>query len=268
MSMSDALAIYTRWRERARGIVARHPAATFYRREADAVAASQALLESDPLVRGIRDRVATRLDDDFGHGLAHAMKVALDAGALVHIEARTVEPPGRLGHCIRMAHCAGLLHDLARKQPNHAEAGAAQAADLLRAFPIDAVDARDICSAIRNHEAFKDPAGIDSRSGALLSDCLYDADKFRWGPDNFTDTLWAMVAFSRPPVDRFLKLYPSGMERLARIRSTFRTATGRRYGPEFIDLGLAVGEELYRAICREAGAGDPAGRGADDGKTV
>ena len=132
MSMSDALAIYTRWRERARGIVARHPAATFYRREADAVAASQALLESDPLVRGIRDRVATRLDDDFGHGLAHAMKVALDAGALVHIEARTVEPPGRLGHCIRMALCAGLLHDLARKQPNHAEAGAAQAGDVGR----------------------------------------------------------------------------------------------------------------------------------------
>jgi hypothetical protein len=77
-----------------------------------------------------------------------------------------------------------------------------------------------------------------------------------------------MVAFSRPPVDRFLRLYPSGMERLARIRSTFRTATGRRYGPEFIDLGLAVGEELYRAICREAAAGDPAGRGADGGKTV
>jgi hypothetical protein len=253
--MSDALAIYMRWRERARGIVARHPAATFYRREAAAVAASRALLEGDPLVRCIRDRVATRLEDDFGHGLTHAIKVALDAGALMHIEARAVEPPGMLGHRIRIAHCAGLLHDLARKQPNHAELGAAQAADLLLAFPIDAVDAQDICCAIRNHEAFTHAAGADTRSGALLSDCLYDADKFRWGPDNFTDTLWAMVAFSRPPVDQFLKLYPAGMERLARIKPTFRTPSGRRYGPEFIDLGLAVGEELYRVIRLEAVAG-------------
>jgi HD superfamily phosphohydrolase YqeK len=253
--MSDALAIYMRWRERARGIVARHPAATFYRREADAVAASQALLERDPLVRVIRDRVATRLEDDFGHGMAHALKVALDAGALMHIEARAVEPPAALEFRIRSAHCAGLLHDLARKQPNHADLGAAQAADLLRAFPVDVVDIEDICSAIRNHEAFRDTAGEDSRSGSLLSDCLYDADKFRWGPDNFTDTLWAMVAFSRLPVDQFLTLYPSAMERLARIKSTFRTPAGRRYGPEFIDLGLAVGEELYRVICREAAAG-------------
>jgi len=253
--MSDALATYLCWRERARGMVARLPAATFYLREADAVAASQALLERDPLVRSIHDRVATHLEDDFGHGLAHATKVALDAGALVHIEARTVESPESLAHRIRIAQCAGLLHDLARKQPNHAETGAAEAAALLRAFPVDADDARDICSAIRNHEAFKDPVRLDTRSGALLSDCLYDADKFRWGPDNFTDTLWAMLAFSRPPVDQFLRLYPAGMERLARIKSTFRTPAGRRYGPEFIDLGLAVGEELYRAICREAAAG-------------
>lgn len=253
--MSDALAIYMRWRERARGIVARHPAATFYRREADAVAASQALLERDPLVQNIRVRVAARLEDDFGHGMAHALKVALDAGALMHIEARAVEPPAALGLRIRSAHCAGLLHDLARKQPDHAEVGAVQAADLLQAFPIDAVDVEDICGAIRNHEAFRDTVGVDTRSGSLLSDCLYDADKFRWGPDNFTDTLWAMVAFSRPPVDQFLASYPSGMERLARIKSTFRTPAGRRYGPEFIDLGLAVGQELYRVICREAAAG-------------
>jgi hypothetical protein len=253
--MSDALAIYLRWRERARGMVARLPAATFYRREADAVAASRALLDGDPLVRGLHDRVAARLEDDFGHGLAHATKVALDAGALVHIEARTVESPDRLGHRIRIVQCAGLLHDLARKQPDHAETGAAEAAALLRGFPIADADARDICSAIRNHEAFKEPVRLDTRSGALLSDCLYDADKFRWGPDNFTDTLWAMVAFSRPPVERFLRQYPSGMERLARIRSTFRTPAGRRYGPEFIDLGLAVGEALYRDICREHAGG-------------
>jgi hypothetical protein len=44
------------------------------------------------------------------------------------------------------------------------------------------------------------------------------------------------------------------MERLARIKTSFRTATGRKYGPEFIDLGIAIGEELYRVITAEFAA--------------
>jgi hypothetical protein len=250
--MSDALVLYMRWRERARGIVARHPAATFYRREPEAVAASGALFEGDPLVRHLRARVGLCLEDDFGHGMHHATKVALDAGALMHIEARALEAPDRLAHRIRVAHCAGLLHDIARKEPDHAQRGADRASVLLKDVPLDVTDAQDICAAIRNHEAFRDPVGVDTRSGALLSDVLYDADKFRWGPDNFTDTLWAMAAYRQPTVDRFLAQYPAGMERLRRIRSTFRTPAGRRYGPEFIDLALSIGEELYLAIRAEA----------------
>ena len=251
--MSDALALYLRWRERARGIVARYPAASFYRRECEAVAASQSLFDTDSLVRRIHAAMTAVLEDDYGHGVVHVVKVALDAGALMRIESRDLEPAGRLAHRMRMAQCAGLLHDLARKQPEHAARGALQAAELLQDYPVDPADAQDIAAAIRNHEAFKAAVGLDTPSAALLSDCLYDADKFRWGPDNFSDTLWAMLAYSRPPVEQFLDRYASGMERLARIKSTFRTATGRRYGPEFIELGLAVGEELYRVIRAEAG---------------
>jgi hypothetical protein len=60
-----------------------------------------------------------------------------------------------------------------------------------------------------------------------------------------------MAAFARPPLSEFLRRYPSGMERLARIKTSFRTATGRKYGPQFIDLGIAIGEELYRVITAE-----------------
>jgi hypothetical protein len=92
---------------------------------------------------------------------------------------------------------------------------------------------------------------VNTPEGGLVSDCLYDADKFRWGPDNFTDTLWAMAAFRQPTLRDFVNLYPAGMKNLARIKSTFRTPTGRKYGPAFIDLGIAVGEELYRVITTE-----------------
>jgi hypothetical protein len=38
------------------------------------------------------------------------------------------------------------------------------------------------------------------------------------------------------------------MALLKKIRGTFRTRTGRRYGPQFIDVGIAIGDELYQVL--------------------
>ena len=84
-----------------------------------------------------------------------------------------------------------------------------------------------------------------------LSDCLYDAEKFRWGPDNFTDTVWDMVAVHNPPLSDFIKYYPRGMRGIEKIKTTFRTATGKIYGPQFIELGITIGNMLYRTILDE-----------------
>jgi hypothetical protein len=253
--MDDTLPLYTQLRARAREIAARLPAVDFYRKEAAAVEVSRRLFETIPLVIQLRHQVAAGLEDDFGHGVLHATQVALDAGALTQIEGRAAGyADGYLVRRICIAHCASLLHDVLRKQSNHAEQGASHAARLLAEHPLSADEIEDICIAIRNHEAFKAIVNVNTREGALASDCLYDADKFRWGPDNFTDTLWAMVAFSRPTLRDFVKRYPAGMDGLARIRSTFRTPTGRIYGPQFIDTGIAIGEELYRVIQNEFSA--------------
>jgi len=247
--MDDASPLYARLRDRARQIASRYPSPDFYRDHAGAVEASRALFERDALVLDLRQNVCGRLEDDFGHGLLHAAKVALDAGALMHIEGRAAGYSGAfLARRICIAHCAGLLHDIQRKQTNHAEQGACRARELLTVYPLASDEIEDIGIAIRNHEAFKSTVSVNTRDGALVSDCLYDADKFRWGPDNFTDTLWAMIAFTRTTLPDFLKHYPAGMASLARIKSTFRTAAGRVYGPGFIDLGIAIGEELYQAI--------------------
>ena len=122
---------------------------------------------------------------------------------------------------------------------------------MLKSYPFSAEEIGDICRAIQNHEAFKDSIAADTPEGELISNSLYDADKFRWGPDNFHDTLWDMVSYVNPPLAKFMDGYPRGMEKLETIKKTFRTATGKKYGPQFIDLGLAIGEELYRVIKTE-----------------
>ena len=244
--------IYSRIRQRARQIVSQYPFPDFYQDHSLANELSLQYLETNPFIEKLRSFVAKHLKNDFGHGIKHALKVAIDAGALIIIENKLA---GRSDNFINqrviITQCAGLLHDSQRKHEDHAVKGAVYARQVLKIFPFKSHEVDDICLAIRNHEAFKKTVKASTSEGGLVSDCLYDADKFRWGPDNFTDTVWAMASFFNIPVVEFMDLFPEGMEKLAKIKHTFRTNTGKKYGPQFIDLGLAIGEELFDVIQTE-----------------
>jgi hypothetical protein len=244
--------IYERIQNRARGIVSRFPVPDFYRDFAEANELSRRYLNTNQDIQLLKKIVDRHLDNDFGHGLQHAEKVTLDAGALIMIEGRRSGYSQRfMERRVFIVQCAGLLHDIMRKKEDHAIVGADFAAKILSKFPLAPAETIDVCNAIRNHEAFKKRIKIASAEGELISDCLYDADKFRWGPDNFTDTLWDMISFLNPPLPVFLKKFPKGMASLEKIKLTFRTHTGIRYGPQFIDIGIAVGKELYQVIKKE-----------------
>jgi len=168
------------------------------------------------------------------------------------VECKQYKRP-RTDHIIFKAHCAGLLHDTMRKHKDHAEKGAAFAEEVLRFFEFPEDEIGEIVFAIECHEAFKTketacPSGPDAQ---LLSDALYDADKFRWGPDNFTHTVWDMVSYARIPLPLFMTHYPRALDGIARIKKTFRSETGKLYGPGFIDIGLDVGQKLYEIIRNE-----------------
>lgn len=242
-------AVYLQIREIARKIVARYPRPDFYSVHPSEVIESQRFYRSEAFIVRLRKDLDGCLDDDFGHGMGHVEKVAIDAGTLVIVESRLA------GHAedlvqrnLLMAQCAGLLHDIRRKEKSHAEKGAETAGDILKAYRLVPEEITLVCTAIRNHEAFASPERLPADRARMISDCLYDADKFRWGPDNFTHTIWDMVGFLNPPLDAFVDHYPKGMALLKKIRGTFRSLTGRRYGPQFIDMGISIGEELYQVI--------------------
>jgi hypothetical protein len=60
-----------------------------------------------------------------------------------------------------------------------------------------------------------------------------------------------MARISDIPISSFVAHFPKGMDTLIRIRETFRTRTGKQYGPDFIDIGLDIGRELYRVMEKE-----------------
>jgi len=241
--------IYARIRKKALQIISRYPSPDFYQDHFSSYELSGQYFQTNPFTVQLRAFVARQLEDDFGHGLDHAVKVAVDAGALMIIENKfTGSSNDVINRRVILVQCAALLHDIKRKQENHAVKGAAYARKVLKEYPFDTDEIEDICLAIRNHEAFNNAVKSNTLQGSLVSDCLYDADKFRWGPDNFSDTVWKMVTFFKIPIVKFMELYPGGMEKIAKIKHTFRTGTGKKYGPQFIDIGLAIGEELFDFI--------------------
>lgn len=241
--------VYARMRQRARQIVSRFSQPAFHRDFSPLIEISRSFFHTNPVLRSLYAFVAEQLEDDFGHGLDHAVKVTVDAGVLMMIEGnRSGYSNAFTEQRVIIVQSAGLLHDIKRKMKHHAVEGAEYARKTLRAYPYAPDEIEDICQAIRNHEAFQPPVSINTLEGALVADCLYDADKFRWGPDNFSHTVWDMVSYFDPPLSEFLRRYPKGMEGLLKIKQTFRTQTGKAYGPEFIDMGIAIGEELLDVI--------------------
>ena len=210
---------------------------------------SRRLFSEDPQVRQCRAVVQRELKNNYGHGLDHGEKVAVEAGALICVEAEKLScgEPARKRAGV-LAQTAGLLHDLRRGEKDHARLGAAAAEKILRELSFSGEEGRMIVEAIANHEAFVEPQRIESALGQMVSDALYDADKFRWGPDNFTLTLWEMLRYSQAPVVRLVHRFPKGMKGIARIQGTFRTETGKTYGPEFIALGLKIGEKILEFL--------------------
>lgn len=219
---------------------------SFYIERKRELARSRNVADCSPDIQYARDMV-TEKGGVLGHGFRHARSVAIDAGAIVFCEKGTGDQSGLLAEGVLIA---GFLHDIKRDEDDHPEKAAFEVEQVFR----DRISPRMleiILFAIRNHEAFREPAVSEDRDLMLCSGALYDADKFRWGPDNFTDTIWNMAESMGLSIQTIIKNYDRGIDGIIRIKSSFRTETGRHYGPEFIDAGLRIGEKIHDFCIKE-----------------
>jgi len=216
----------------------------FYQEKKLEVEGSRRLFRSSPLVNECLNLVRKK-EGSIGHGIVHVQKVAIDAGAISLVENSLVHKKSEVRRVVLLAHVAGVLHDIRRLEKNHARASADEAGILLSQFDLPKREIEAVTGAIGNHEAFQPAALLADPLARFLSDALYDADKFRWGPDNFTDMMWDMVEYRKASLDAVLKRFLKGMEGIELIRETFRTVTGKAYGPDFIDRGIKIGMKFY-----------------------
>jgi len=233
------------------------PPPSFYRDHLQHIRQAEERLKSSELIRSCR----AYLDEsqlECAHGLCHCEAVARDAGAIVLVEGRKQDMgPSVIEPLFITAIIAGLLHDIKRREQDHAVRGSIEADRILTTLGVDGRSRSYITYAIRNHEAFKSTCELDDEAGCMVSNALYDADKFRWGPENFSTTLWLMVTAHNTPMESLHQTFREKMKGIEKIKETFRTATGKRYGPEFIDQGITIGNTIYEEMTAMLQAGDP-----------
>ncbi|MEW6615419.1 MAG: hypothetical protein AB1401_08150 [Thermodesulfobacteriota bacterium] len=245
--------IYKRMMRESKRIASSSKCPSFYIEHESLLLISKEIYNSNAEVLKCRDIVIKELVNNIGHGMKHAEKVTIDIGAIVLIEGeRQSLKSDQIKNAIVIAQLSGLLHDIKRKEPDHAKASAREARSKLRDFSLKEREKEIIVQAISNHEAFIEPKKVSTLLGQLISDSLYDADKFRWGIDNFTETLWYMADFRKTPIESIIEYFPKGLKGIRKIKDTFRTDTGKKYGPEFIDLGLEAGEKIYDHLLSHA----------------
>lgn len=237
---------YAVLKEKAAACALRIGMPSFYREYLRELEISAASLLENPLLRKCRSFIDEAALHP-AHGMDHGERVAVEAGAILRVEcSRDFRPDvDALMVCVQVA---GLFHDIKRAEPDHTIKGSREVDLILKNFDLPAEHKRYITAAIRNHEAFREVLGSEDAQARLVSDSLYDADKFRWGPDNFTTTLWLILEHRATSMTELYRVFREKLEFIRRIRETFRSVTGRRYGPEFIDKGLEIGDEIYAAM--------------------
>ncbi len=240
--------IYPTLKDKASAVARRIGPPSFYRaHEEDLKRSLRSFSESEVLLRCRSYIDESKLHP--AHGIEHCEMVAIEAGAILQIESalgnRTREKTEELLLCVQIA---GLFHDIKRSEEDHTIKGSKEAERILEEFDLKKQYKRYIVAAIRNHEAFREVLSSEDEEAKLVSDSLYDADKFRWGPDNFTTTLWLIMESTETPAETLYRNFLEKMKGVGRIKETFRTETGQRFGPEFIDLGIEIGNEIYREM--------------------
>ncbi len=189
-----------------------------------------AFIRGEGQLGALHDEVAAMLDDDPGHDLAHAERVAMWT---VRLGGREVSP--------RSAVAAALLHDvvnLPKDSPHRREASvlsAGRAHELLPHHGFDPVAIDEICDAIRDHSYSRGAV-----PGSALGKALQDADRLealgalgvlrtvscgtRMGARYFhADDPWAA---SRALDDRAYTV-DHFFEKLLRLTETMQTEAGR-----------------------------------------
>ncbi|SKA72748.1 hypothetical protein [Desulfobaculum bizertense] len=227
----------------AKAVTAQYTLPRFYRDcSSELNFCSRSFFDHPDLLR-LQGDVIPFLYDDASYGVYHAKKSAIEAGAIILHEA----PENDIAHHRHLAYLAqfsGLLHGTCRLEQEHGEKGAEVALMVLKEYEISDEDRDLVAFAIRDHRPFEPRLPAPNKDAEIIANALYDAVNFRWGLDLYSTTLWEFSDYNELEFDEALALFEKSGEIIKKLDDTFRSSTGKLYGPEFLEIGTKLVTEI------------------------
>jgi hypothetical protein len=236
-------------KRRVKELVAARPLPAFSMDCAEELSHANSMFFDNPLMLRLQADALAFLNEACGLGVEHGKRVAIDAAAIVLAEPSDLSPDERRRLAL-LAEMAGLLHDSLRYEDDHAEKGADLCLRLLRGYPLESEERIWIARAVALHESPLHIAEDGPVGARLLAGAVHDADRFRFGPDIFSATLWELCECDEWPLEKIAQKFPEGPAMAARFKDSFRTVQGSSYGPALIDEGLAIAEGCRRLFAQ------------------
>lgn len=193
----------------------------------------------ETLICRLRDEALNFLYDDFGFGIEHSRAVAMDAAAIVLAET-AAWPREQSRRMAILAILAGLLHDSTRLDEDSEAKAAELSQSILARYALTDEELTLVAGAIRDHDIREGYAPPSDPRAALLGAALYDADKFRYGPDIYVTSLWEFCDYEDMPTQHALKCFTAAESRLPELTGTFRSKPGRAFGEEHLECGARL----------------------------
>lgn len=240
----------------ARELSASRPQPAFYMECAEEIGHASSLFFDHPLMLRLQNDALGFLNDPCGLGVEHGKRVAVDAAALVLAEPTGLNQEERRRVAL-LAEMAGLLHDSMRHEDDHPDKGADLCLRILRGYPLTPEERIWIAQAVALHEADLPLAEGGPESARLLAGAVHDADRFRFGPDFFSATLWELCECDDWTLEEIAQAFPQGQKHAAACLGGFRTEQGRRYGPGLIGEGLSLAKDYARLFDEMLAANAP-----------
>lgn len=247
----------TELKRRARDLAASRPQPAFVMDCAEELSHASNLFFDHPMMLRLQSDALGFLNDPCGLGVEHGKRVAIDAAALVLAEPSGLNQEERRRAAL-LAEMAGLLHDALRYEDDHAEKGADLCLRILRGYALAPEERLWIAQAVALHEISL-PLAVDGGSEflKLLTGAVHDADRFRFGPDIFSATLWELCECDDWSLEEIVRAFPEGARRAQTFLKGFRTEQGRRYGPGLIAEGISLSSDYERMLGQLLAATDP-----------
>jgi len=240
----------------ARELSASRPQPAFILECAEELSHASNIFFDHPLMLRLQNDAIAFLNDPLGLGVEHGKRVAMDAAALVLAEPSGLDQEQRRRIAL-LAEMAGLLHDALRHEDDHPDKGADLCLRILRGYPLAPEERMWIAQAVSLHEADQPQTEAGPECARLLCGAVHDADRFRFGPDIFTTTLWEFCECDEWTLEEIAQTFPKGPKHAESCMHGFRTEQGRRYGPALISEGLTLAKGYERLLTKTLAVNAP-----------